>query len=54
MFRPTIVIWLVLLAVALNVVAFVTRIIEKCRLPMTSEEHQKEPSLSYRPMNRRY
>ena len=32
MFRPTIVIWLVLLVLALNVVAFTTRIIEKCRL----------------------
>lgn len=53
MFTPTIVIWLVLLMLALNVVAFVTRIIEKCRLPMTSEQHQKEPSLSYRPVNRR-
>jgi hypothetical protein len=54
MFRPTIVIWLVLLMLALNVVAFVTRIIEKYRLPMASEDHQKEPSLSYRPVNRRY
>jgi hypothetical protein len=32
MFRPIIVIWLVVLVVALNVVAFVTRIAEKCRL----------------------
>jgi hypothetical protein len=32
MFRPTIVIWPVLLVLALNVVAFVTRIIDKCRL----------------------
>jgi len=32
MFRPTIVIWLVLLVLALNVVAFATRILEKCRL----------------------
>ncbi len=32
MFRTTIVIWLVLLMLALNVVAFVTRIIEKYRL----------------------
>jgi hypothetical protein len=32
MFRPTIVIWLVLLVLALNVVAFVTRIVDKCRL----------------------
>ena len=32
MLRTTIVIWLVLLVLALNVVAFVTRIAEKCRL----------------------
>jgi hypothetical protein len=32
MFRTTIVVWLVLLVLALNVVAFVTRIAEKCRL----------------------
>jgi len=32
MFRPIIVIWLVVLVLALNVVAFVTRTIEKCRL----------------------
>src|SRR6266481_4214987 len=33
MFRTTIVIWLVLLVLALTVVAFVTRIAEKWRLP---------------------
>jgi hypothetical protein len=33
MFGTTIVIWLVLLVLALNVIAFVTRIIEKRRLP---------------------
>jgi hypothetical protein len=32
MWRTTIVVWLVLLVLALNVVAFVTRIAEKCRL----------------------
>jgi phospholipase C len=32
MFKPIIVIWLVLLVLALTVVAFVTRIIEECRL----------------------
>ncbi len=32
MFRPIIVIWLVVLVVALNVVAFVTRVAEKCKL----------------------
>jgi len=34
MFRTTIVIWLVLLMLALNVVAFVTRIIEKSDWPI--------------------
>jgi hypothetical protein len=33
MFKTTIVVWLVLLVLALTVVAFVTRIIEECRLP---------------------
>ena len=32
MLRTTIVVWLVLLVLALNVVAFVTRMAEKCRL----------------------
>jgi hypothetical protein len=32
MLRTTIVVWLLLLVLALNVVAFVTRIAEKCRL----------------------
>lgn len=32
MLRTTIVVWLVLLVLALNVVAFVTRIAERCRL----------------------
>jgi hypothetical protein len=32
MFRTTIVVWLLLLVLALNVVAVVTRIAEKCRL----------------------
>lgn len=32
MLRTTIVVWLVLLVLALNVVAFVTHIAEKCRL----------------------
>ena len=53
MSRPTIVIWLVVLLLALNVVTVVTRVIQKCRLPMTSTEHQKSPSLSYGPVNRR-
>ena len=33
MFKTTIVVWLVLLVLAVNVVAFVTRIIEKYRRP---------------------
>jgi hypothetical protein len=33
MFKTTIVVWAVLLVLALNVVAFVTRIIDKYRLP---------------------
>jgi hypothetical protein len=33
MLNTTIVVWLVLLSLALNVVAFVTRIAEKSRLP---------------------
>jgi hypothetical protein len=32
MLRTTIVVWLVLLVLALNVAAFVTRVAEKCRL----------------------
>lgn len=32
MLRTTIVVWLVLLVLALNVVVFVTRIAERCRL----------------------
>jgi hypothetical protein len=54
MLTPKIVLWLVLLILALNVVAFVTRIIEKCRLSTTPQELSKEPSLFYRPVNRRY
>jgi hypothetical protein len=38
MFRSTIVIWLVLLVLALNVVAFATRIIDKCRLANRSSK----------------
>jgi hypothetical protein len=33
MFKTTIVVWLVLLVLALNAVAFVARIIDRCRLP---------------------
>jgi hypothetical protein len=53
MLRTTIVVWLVLLVLALNVVAFVTRIAEKCRLPIASQNAPKEPFLSYRAKNRR-
>ncbi len=47
------VIWLVLLMLALNVVAFATRIIEKYRLAHRYQNPQKEPFLSHRPVNRR-
>jgi len=40
MFRSRIVIWLVLLVLALDVVVFVTRMIEKCRLHTASKEHK--------------
>jgi hypothetical protein len=53
MLRTTIVIWLVLLVLALNVVAFVTRIAEKCRLAITYQNALKEPFLSCRVKNRR-
>jgi len=53
MSRTTIVVWLVLLVLALNVVAFVTRMVEKCRLADRLSKSQKEPFLSYRPVNRR-
>jgi len=54
MFRAIIVIWLVLLVLALSVVvAFVTRVIEKCRLAERLSKSQKEPFLSYRVVNRR-
>jgi hypothetical protein len=53
MFTPRMVIWLVLLMLALNVVAFVTRIIEKSRLPTTPQERLKEPSLFREGVRRR-
>jgi hypothetical protein len=40
MFRTTIVVWLVLLVLALNVLAFVTRFIEK-RQSAPSERHKE-------------
>jgi hypothetical protein len=52
MFKTTIVVWLVLLVLALTVVAFVTRIIEECRLPRDLSNPQKEPPLSHKPVNR--
>jgi hypothetical protein len=42
MFRPTIVIWLVVLVLTLNVVAFTTRIIEKCRLANRASQNPRE------------
>jgi hypothetical protein len=53
MFTPRMVIWLVLLMLALNVVAFVTRIIEKSRLPTPPQERLKEPSLFSEGVSRR-
>jgi hypothetical protein len=46
MFRPTIVIWLVLLVLALTVVAFVSRLVEKYRLPNRFSRVREELSLS--------
>jgi hypothetical protein len=46
MSRPTIVIWLVLLVLALTVVAFVTRLVEKYRLPDRFSRVREKPSLS--------
>jgi len=54
MLRTTIVVWLVLLVLALNVVAFVTRVAEKCRLANRFSNPQKEQFLSYRAVNRRF
>jgi len=46
MFRPTIVIWLVLLVLALTVVAFVTRLVEKYRLADRFSRVREKPSLA--------
>ncbi len=46
MLRPTIVIWLVLLVLALTVVAFVSRLVEKYRLADRFSRVREEPSLS--------
>jgi hypothetical protein len=46
MFRPTIVIWLVLLVLALTVVAFVTHLVEKYRLADRFSRVREKPSLS--------
>jgi len=46
MFRPTIVIWLVLLVLALTVVAFVSRLVEKYRLADRFSRVRENPSLS--------
>jgi hypothetical protein len=53
MLRTTIVVWLVLLVLALNVVAFVTRIAEKCRLANRVSKGSEQPFLSYRAKSRR-
>jgi hypothetical protein len=52
MLRTAIVVWLVLLVLALNVVTFVTRIAEKCRLANRCQNAPKEPFLSYTAKNR--
>jgi len=54
MLRTTIVVWLALLVLALNVVAFVTRIAEKRRLANRSQNPQKDQLLSYGTANRRF
>ena len=46
MFRPTIVIWPVLLVLALTVVAFVSRLVEKYRLADRFSRVREKPSLS--------
>ena len=46
MFRPTIVIWLVLLVLALTVVASVSRLVEKYRLADRFSRVREKPSLS--------
>jgi hypothetical protein len=46
MFRLTIVIWLVLLVLALTVVAFVSRLLEKYRLADRLSRVREKPSLS--------
>jgi len=52
MFRPIIVIWLVLLVLALSVVGFVTRLIDKCRLADRLSKSSERTFLSYKAMNR--
>ena len=52
MFRPTIVIWLVLLVLALTVVAFVSRLVEKYRLADRFSRVQEKPSLSLKQRTR--
>ena len=46
MFRLTIVIWLVLLVLALTVVAFVSRLVEKYRVSNRFSKVREEPCLS--------
>jgi hypothetical protein len=45
MFGPTMVVWLVLLVLALTVVAFVSRLVEKYRLADRLSRVRKEPSI---------
>lgn len=46
MFRPTIVIWLVFLMLALTVVTLVSRLVEKCRLGDRFSKVREKASLS--------
>jgi hypothetical protein len=46
MFRTTIVIWLVLLVLALTLVAFVSRLVEKYRLAERFSRVREKPSLA--------
>jgi hypothetical protein len=49
MLRTTIVVSLVLLVLALNVVAFVTRVVEKCRLTHDFSKPQQPTILKHQP-----
>lgn len=54
MFNPVIAIWLVLVALTLNVVAFVIRFVEKRRRPHEFSELREARSQSYQAVDRDY